>query len=163
MGCEHQAQYKAQQEYSKGINQDIASRITSAALTEIQPDGSVIDRAPDEIDQGGGHFIWLADQSIPLAELAPDQYADNLLGVARTIASTVRNIEAWPTEAERQINLLARFLAHYRHEPPFVEFAASMVKIDQDGAVIEPHLPDKSPWEWVPQLKATISSQKQAE
>ena len=137
--------------YQKGVFPSPAS-VTEDALAKLQPDGSVIANYFD--DECPEPIVFEPREPVPLDRQSPDIYAQHLIHVAITIYGTVLHIASWSDEAEGNIELLAVSLSPYRRNLSFIRYAASLVKVDDNGALYYPQLPKGTPWEWVPQFQS---------
>lgn len=140
--------------------------VACAALTAIQPDGSVFWDFDEETTEP---VFFQPAEPVVLDELGPDSYSSRLFGVARAITGTVVHIERDSTRADaaemvqHNIRLLARYLSPYRHDPAFIAYAASLTTIDERGALCGPTLPHGDPREWVPRVRAALAYQNAAQ
>jgi hypothetical protein len=142
------------------------AQVAWAALAEIQPDGSVF---WGEDEETGEPVYHQPEEPVDLEALAPDNYAHTLYEVARAISHTVQDIASAatkPDSAEKvrsDIEQLAHHLSGYRHDPAFIEHAASLTWFDERGLMHNPKLPQESPWEWVPKLRTELAYQNAAQ
>lgn len=141
--------------------------VAQAALAEIQSDGSVF-WGYDEDDDQRAPVFFPPEEPIVLDELGPGSYSSRLFGVARAINGAVVHIERdgagvdAAAMVQQDIRLLARYLGPYRHDPAFIQFAASLSTIDEHGALCGPTLPPGDPREWVPRVRAALAYQNAA-
>jgi hypothetical protein len=111
------------------------AHVLEAALSLIQPDGSVILHADEST------YLWKAADPIPLRDLPKDVYEVHLLDVASSLAGGCLDLAREPAEAEWQLEPLAVFLAPYRHDLEFLQEALSLFCVDEKGRLHYPRLP----------------------
>jgi hypothetical protein len=136
------------------------SAVVAAALTEIQSDGSIF--CYDEVFQSWTR--WEPRRPMKFDEQSPERYATELGQVAVCIEGTVSVLataSGHPEMVERHIKGLAHVLTAYLSSPAFIQYAASLVKVDKKGHLLatEMQFPDGSPSEWVPLLQNEIENQ----
>lgn len=105
------------------------AEVVAAALAEIQPDGRVLEY-DDETEE------WTTIEPAapkPLEHLPADQYYDELFNLRRTIADTIMGIADEPEQSTRRLMQLARRLTAYRHDPAFIDYATSLLTLDEHG------------------------------
>lgn len=150
---------------ARRIGYPAPAEVVCAALTAIEPDGAVFWCYDDETSEP---VFFQPEELVALDELAPDSYSSRLFGVARAINGAVLHIERdrtlsdAPDMVQHDVQLLARYLSPYRHDPAFIAYAASLSTIDEHGALCGPTLPRGDPREWVPKLRAALAYQNAA-
>lgn len=139
--------------------------VAQVALAEIRPDGSVLWGYDDETS---APIFFQPEEPIALDELAPDSYASRLFAVARAINGAVAHIERDRMGTDvaelvrHDLRVLARYLSPYRHDPAFIEYAASLSVVNEQGALCGPILPRADPREWVPRVRTALAYQNAA-
>ena len=128
--------------------------VVAAALTAIQPDGTV--RAYDADTDEWTAIAPAAPK--PLDCLPADQYYDELFNLRRTIAETILGIVDHPEQTDRQITQLAHHLTAYRHDPAFIEYTTSFLTVDERGVLHWREFPQGLPWNWVPPVRAELDA-----
>jgi hypothetical protein len=131
--------------------------VVDAALSEIQEDGKVID-TDSEI---GKAFYLEPNELRDLDDVPPDVFEREVRKVARIISGAVGTVSLELDRPERvaaRIKTLAHYLTGYRHNRAFIDFAASLVRIeDEQGlACLSVHLPEGDPWDWVSRVQERL-------
>lgn len=127
--------------------------VIAAAFSELQRDYSVL-----EHDDETGEYIRIKPyEPKPLDTLPADSFSVELLNFSRAIEGVIGRISMNPETAEFEIQGLAHRLTAFRNNPAFIEYATSLVKVDEKGFLIAPQLPKGSVWEWVPRLRAELA------
>lgn len=94
---------------------------------------------------------WYAWHPLPQADpatLPPDQFANRLLDLARTICGVISSIQLDPTTREHELRLLALYLAPYRQHLDFLHLAATLTRVGRQGEVLYPQLQQGAPRGW---------------
>ena len=134
MGVENQASH------FESDNQ-FPSNVLRGALSKINSRGEVI--LLDE--ENGEQFPWPPHQPFALETLPKDIYNHKLLVVARLIHGAVFQIQSFPDLEESILQNLAISLTSYRYSPEFLAEAASLIRLDENGFLYDPHLPPNDP------------------
>ncbi len=131
--------------------------VVQRAMIHVQEDGSIQSFDAESNTQ----FALQPHQPVPLETLPADKYAQHLIEVARAIEGAVMHIALHPDQAEGYEKTLAHYLTGYRHDPAFIDYAASLTRITDQGKILHaPQLPPGSPFEWVTKLRTELASRK---
>jgi hypothetical protein len=132
--------------------------VVDAALSEIQDDGRVMDTDSETAKT----FYLEPNEPQDLDDVPPDMFEREVRKVARVISGAVGTVTLEADRPERvvaRIKTLAHYLTGYCHDPAFIDFATSLVRIEdeQGRSSLSVRLPEGDPWDWVSRVQEQLT------